>query len=237
VTIVNNSRGTKYSTLAHRDILPGTQSADVDAAGLTTALKAVVESCGGIFSIRLNDTERELVHKLLDLDGRGRGTRLVARPRPHNPMEALMRREAEEKARKMASIASARSSEKAIMDEVNYTSRKDMDDARAKSMSLKGNVEAKKLNTKMGEEVSLNDLMGDNKFIEESMKHSSISTAMASEDGWDMEKMNAPKVKDSANAAPSASAAEENKAKPEAGETAATTKKTRKSSRRRKENE
>ena len=160
MTIVNNSRGTKYSTLAHRDILPGTQSADVDAAGLTTALKAVVESCGGIFSIRLNDTERGLVYKLLDLDGRGRGTRLVARPRPHNPMEALMRREAEEKARKMASIASARSNEKAIMDEVNYTSRKDMDDARAKSMSLKGNVEAKKLNTKMGEEVSLNDLMG-----------------------------------------------------------------------------
>jgi len=200
VIIINNSKGTKYTTLAHRDLMPGARSADIDAAGLAKALKSVVSSCGNLFSIRLNDAERDLVDKLLALDELGHRTRIVDRPRPRNPFEDILRRDEEEKAKRMASIKAAQAKEASIRDEANYTSKKDVEEARAKSMSIKGDVEAKKLNTKMSGEVSLKDLMGDNKFIEESMKHSGVSTVVASEEGWDMEKMNAPKVKDTAKA-------------------------------------
>lgn len=239
--IINNSKGTKYSTLAHRDLLPGARSADIDAAGLAKALNDIVRSCGGTFSIRMSGAERSLVDKLLALDETGRATRIEARPKAPSMHEMVMRRDAEEKARRVASIKASQAREESIRNEANYTSKRDVKEAREKSMSLKGSVEAKKLNTKMGEEVSLNDLLGDNKFIEESMKHSGIATAMASEEGWDMDKMNAPKVKDSEakgvrkEAEPQKATAA--KPEPDAGETTATTKKTRKSSRRRKENE
>lgn len=239
--IINNSKGTKYSTLAHRDLLPGARSADIDAAGLAKALNDIVRSCSGTFSIRMSRTERSLVDKLLALDETGRSTKIEARPKAPSMHEMVMRRDAEEKARRVASIKASQAREESIRDEANYTSKRDVKEAREKSMSLKGSVEAKKLNTKMGEEVSLNDLLGDNKFIEESMKHSGIATAMASEEGWDMEKMNAPKVKDS-EAKGARKEAEPQKATAaksdtDAGEPTVATKKTRKSSRRRKENE
>lgn len=234
--IINNSNGTKYSTLAHRDLLSGARSADVDAADLAKALKEVVNSCGRIFSIRLNDAERSLIDRLLALDETGRATRIASHPKAPSMHDMVMRRDAEEKARRVASIKASQAREESIRNEANYTSRKDVEEARAKSMSIKGDVEAKKLNTKMAGEVSLKDLMGDNKFIEESMKHSNIATAMASEEGWDMEKVNAPKVRET-EAKAEQPKQEAEPPKTEAAETTAATKKTRRSSRRRKENE
>lgn len=239
--IINNSNGTKYSTLAHRDLMPGARSADIDAAGLAKALGDVVKSCGRIFSIRMSSAERSLIDALLTLDEVGRATKIAVHPKVRSMHDMVMRRDAEEKSRRAASIRASQAREESIRNEANYTSKNDVQEAKNKSMSLKGSVEAKKLNTKLGGEVSLNDLMGDNKFIEESMKHSGIATAMASEEGWDMEKMNAPKVK-GAEAEETHSEAGPQEApggepEPEAGKTTATTRKTKKSSRRRKENE
>lgn len=193
VIVINKSNSTKYSSLAHRDLMPGTKSADMDMAGFTSALKEVIRGCGNSFCIRLNDEERRLLFKLTRLDEVGVATRIVARPKMPNPLEQLLKREAEETARRIASVKAERAREEAINNEANYTSRTDIAEARKKAMNIRGEVEAKKMD-KTTENTSLADLMGNNRFIEESMKHSNIATAVASEEGWDMEKMNAPKV-------------------------------------------
>lgn len=197
VTIINKSNSTRYSSLAHRDLMPGTKSADIDAAGFTSALKKVIQDCKGSFYIRLNNEERSLLAKLTHLDEVGVATKLSGRPTTPSPLEQLLKREAEASARKIASIKAERAREEAINNEANYTSRTDIDEARKKAMNIRGEVAAKKLD-KTTEATSLADLIGDNKFIEESMKHSNIATTVASEEGWDMAKMNAPKVNSTA---------------------------------------
>lgn len=193
--IINKTNKTKYSTLAHRDVLPGTQSADMDMAGFTNALSELVNSCGSVFCIRFNKTERELINRLLTLDDIGRVTKVVSHPNQPSPLELLMRKERIEKAQKIAAIKAAQHKEELIRSEATYTSQADVSEARAKAKAIRREIAAKKLEKDAGN-VSLSDLIGDNKFIEESMKHSNIATAVASEEGWDMEKMNAPKVRD-----------------------------------------
>jgi len=194
VTIINKSNATKYSTLAHRDIRPGGQSADVDAAGFKLALRTVVSACGNSFYVRLNPEERLLLDHLNRLAEAGREFKFTG-VQPPTAKEMVLKRDAEAKARKVAAIEAGQRKEESIRSETTYASRRDIDEAAARSQSMKGDVAAKKLEEGKSE-LSLQDLMGDNRFIEESMKHSNIATAMASEEGWDMEKMNAPKVKD-----------------------------------------
>ena len=233
VIILNKSNSTRYSSLAHRDLMPGTKSADIDAAGFTSALKEVIKDCKGSFYIRLNDEERSLLAKLKHLDEVGVATKLQGRPKTPNPLEQLLKREAEASARKIASIKAGRAREEAINNEANYTSRADIDEAKKKAMNIRGEVAAKKLD-KTTEATSLADLMGNNRFIEESMKHSNITTTVASEEGWDMDKMNAPKVNNTAKTEETEEAAPQTE--PVEDKPASTTKKT---SRRRtkKENE
>jgi hypothetical protein len=203
VIIINKTSSTKYSGLADRDIGPSSRSADIDAAGLAAAMSKLVNGCGNAFCIRLNETERRLLDKIVELDVIGRATKVVAKPKAPNPLRELMRREAKADAARIASIKAAQGREASIRDEANYTSRKDMEDAKKRAGIIKGDVEAKKLD-KSDKAPSLSDLMSDNKFIEESMKHSKIATAMASEDGWDMDKIREAK----AQAAESVPAAE-----------------------------
>lgn len=198
MTIINKSNATKYSTLAHRDIRPGGQSADVDAAGFKLALRTVVSACGNSFYVRLNPEERLLLDHLNRLAAAGREFKFTG-VQPPTAKEMVLKRDAEEKARKVAAIEAGQRKEESIRSETTYASRRDIDEAAARSQSMKGDVAAKKLEEGKSE-LSLQDLMGDNRFIEESMKHSNIATAMASEEGWDMEKMNAPKVKDTEEA-------------------------------------
>lgn len=181
--------------LAHRDLMAGTKSADIDVEGLDAALTKIVKSCGSLFCVRLNDRERKLIDRLMALDAAGREIKTVTRPQLANPLQALLQRGNVETARKIASIKADREREEAINNEANYTSRKDMEAADKKASVIQGDVAAKKLDAS-NETPSLADLMGNNRFIEESMKHSHIATSMASEEGWDMAKMNAPKATD-----------------------------------------
>lgn len=191
--LINKTNSTKYSRLASRDIGPGARSADIDAAGFVSAMSSLVSGCGNVFCIRLNETERKLLDKIVELDGTGRATKVVAKPKAPNPLHELMKREAKADAVRIASIKAAQSREASIRDEANYTSRKDMEDAKRRAGIIKGDVAAKKLD-QSEKTPSLSDLMSNNKFIEESMKHSKIATAMASEDGWDMDKIREAKA-------------------------------------------
>jgi hypothetical protein len=194
VKIINKSDRFRYSVLADRNMNPGAKSADIDIGGFSTVLSDVISGCGKAFCIRLNDNERNLINKLLDLDKASYEIDYSAFKKQPTAFETLLHRESEEKAAKIAYIKEARSREEAITNETTYASRKDIDAAKAKSLSLKGEIPAKKFEKKSDEPVSLSDLIGDNKFIEESMKHSNIKTTVASEEGWDMDKINAPKA-------------------------------------------
>lgn len=194
--VINKSDRQRYVSIADRSLNPGAKSPDIDFGGLPSALSKVVTACGKSLCIRLNDNERSLINKLLDLDKESYELDYSAFKKPQSAFEQLLKEEAKEKAAKIASIKEARAHEEAIVNETTYASRKDIDTAKAKAMSIKGDIPAKKLEKKADETVSLRDLIGNNKFIEESMKHSNIKTTVASEEGWDMEKMNAPKVSD-----------------------------------------
>ena len=217
MVIINKSNIARYSLLADRNIHSMGKSSDIDAAGVAAALDALVRGCGKTFCIRLNDAERALVERVLALDKEGQSVKTVGRPKPQP--SGTLRAAQEEMRNKVAAIEAARSREEAVHSEATYASRADVDAARSKASAQQGEVTAKKLDKSAGEAVSLTDLMQDNKFIEDSMKHSHISTAMASEEGWDMDKVNAPKVGDAGEAEPAAaspSQADEGDQKPKA---------------------
>ena len=191
--VVNKSSKTRYSSLIRRDMQAGTKSAEVDAAGLIKAMTAIVKDCGSSLCLRFNDKERELLNKILALDAEGMAFKVVARPNPPNMLQLQMQEKAKEQKRMLAKIVAERDREEAINNEATYTSKKDVEQAGKKASNLRGEVAAKKLDPDK-EEHSLADLMGNNKFIEESAKHSHISMVVASEEGWDMDKLNAPKA-------------------------------------------
>ncbi len=193
--IINKSSSTRYCTVAHRSIAPGQRTADADMGGLNKALETVVKSCGSGCCLVLNSVEEKMIAKILELHNEGTNFKYEAKKDSY--FEKLLASDIKEKHEKMASIASMRAKEKAIRDETTYASRKDIDDAIAKASSIKGDVKAKKLDMDVTGTVSLSDLMGDNKFIENSMKHSHVPTTVSNESGWDMDKMNAAKVDES----------------------------------------
>ena len=196
--LINISERTKFSELANRDLKPGARSADMDRAGLFAAMEKVVSCCGRNFSLKLNKKERAILDRFMDLEKAGQAAVITPEPRHPTQLEIQLKKDAEAKAAKIASISEMKQKEESIMRETTYASSKDIDAAKSKSLSIQGEVAAKKLDKKQDEPISLSDLIGDNKFIEESMKHSKIKTAVASEEGWDMDKINAPKVQDDA---------------------------------------
>lgn len=199
--LINRTSSPGYSKLAHRDIAPSGTSANINAAGLVTVLTEILKDCGKRFLIRLDDKEKELLKNLQTLNTEGEKYEIKKVVQEH-PLAAMLRKEEEEKKQKIASIIAAQKKEAEIKNEATYTTKEDIRAAKEKSDNLKGKIEAKKLDTS-STTISLKDLMGDNKFIEESMKHSGVATVVASDEGWDMAKINAPKVKDvPADAAP-----------------------------------
>jgi hypothetical protein len=194
VRLINITDRVKFSELANRDLRPGAVSADIDAAGLFKALEKVISCCRSNFCIRLNKKERSLLDRLDYLSKAGNDASARHVQKQPTPLEVQLKKDEAAKAIKIASIRALRQKEKAITEETTYASRKDIDDAKSKSLSMQGEVKAKKLDKKQDEQISLSDLIGDNKFIEESAKHSHISMVVASEDGWDMDKLNAPKA-------------------------------------------
>ena len=187
--IINDSNSSTYSMCARRMLHPGQVSADIDAGGLYDALSRVVRDCSGI-CLRLSSDERRLLDTLMALDKRGAEFKPVKR---ENQKDILLKKIIEQekvvKEEKIASLVKAREREEAIRNEANYTSAEDVAAAAEKSGARRGVVAPKKLDPAEGKQVSLKDLMGDNAFIETSMRHSGVPTTMASEEGWDMNKM------------------------------------------------
>jgi len=188
MVIINKPSSTQYSVIAHRSIGPGGKSAEADMGNLGQALKDVLTSCGKEFIVRLNDEERKMILRLQDLDRQGSAYQAPSKRATHFDKQLLA--EEHEKQAKMARIADLKQKEAAIYAETTYASRADVATAQTRAGQIKGEVKAKKLESKdVTGTVSLNDLMGDNKFIEERMQHTHIPTAVASEDGWDMKKL------------------------------------------------
>ena len=190
--IINKSNSNRYCTVAHRALAPGQRTADSDMGGLKKAMDAVVKSCGSGCCLVMNPDEERLITKIIELHKEGTDFKFEGKKESY--FNKLLAAEDKEKREKMASIEAMRAREKAVRDETTYANRRDIDEAHAKASSIKGEVQAKKLDMDVTGTVSISDLMGDNKFIEESMKHSHVPTAVSNEDGWDMNKMNAPKV-------------------------------------------
>lgn len=187
--IINDSNSSTYSMCARRMLYPGQVSADIDAGGLYDALSRVVRDCSGI-CLRLSSDERRLIDTLLALDKRGAEFKPVKRENQKDMLlKKLIAQEKVVKDEKIASLVKARAREEAIRNEANYTSAADVAAAAEKSGARRGVVAPKKLDPAEGKQVSLKDLMGDNAFIETSMRHSGVPTTMASEEGWDMNKM------------------------------------------------
>ena len=193
MVIINKSSRAKFYTVAGRTIDAGQKSSDIDAFGLTTALRNVTvglaNSC-----IRLSDEEKSMIERLLALNTEGMAYRCqkTANSRQQRLHELLAVQAAVSAARD-AAINSARESAKAIHDERTFTSRGDQASAQDKADGINGVVKAKKL-VKTEGPVSLNDLMSDNRFIEENAGATGIKTVLASEEGWDVKKLNEAKA-------------------------------------------
>lgn len=190
--IINKSDLAHYSMAARRTLEPGAISYDTNAHRFTESLQAVIRECGTWGCVRLNPNEKAYLNKLLELADQG-DKYVPPVVKKDDPLKALVERDTKEAAAKMASIAAAKAREDAINAETTYASANDIAAAKANAANIKGDIPAKQLDSN-SEEVSLKDLLGNNRFIEESMKHSHVRTSMASEAGWDMTKMNAPKV-------------------------------------------
>lgn len=190
MTIINKTGGDVYLSTIDKTVRSKRQTIDLDVADFCTAMRKIVRTCGRACCIRLNGEERLLLKAIQALDAAGCRFSVDTRPIKNNSLSKLIAEEEKEKAKKTASIVAMREKSEAIANEATYASRKDVSDAEARSRSQLGVVDAKKLDRKSDEPISLKDLMSDNKFIEESMKHSGIPAAVASEEGWDMDVMN-----------------------------------------------
>jgi hypothetical protein len=190
VTIINKTGGDVYLSTIDKTVRSKRQTIDLNVADFCTAMRQIVRMCGKACCIRLNGEERLLLKAIQALDADGCKFSVDTSPIKNNSLSKLIADEEKEKAKKIASIVAMRNKSEAIANEATYASREDVSDAEARSRSQLGVVDAKKLDRKSDDPISLNDLMSDNKFIEESMKHSGIPAAVASEEGWDMEAMN-----------------------------------------------
>ena len=184
--IINGSGSARYIEEIDCTLQAQAISADYDVGGLRGALKAVIASCGAYGSCLLTPEEHKLIGKVLQLDEKGAAFKPTFRGK--DIKLSLYEREEAEKAAKMARIRRDQDYEEAIRAETTYAKQRDMDNAKAAAGKIRGDVVAKKLASTGGEQVSLSDLMGDNRFIEEHLKDSHIHMDLSEKDGWKVEK-------------------------------------------------
>lgn len=195
--LINKGDTSYYSSLAHRMLGPNATSADVGGA-LFKAIKDVLFECGDGSKVcaKATELERKSLEKLMAVLDAGDKVEITkAKPKSGSDvMRELMQKQEEVKKAQQEAYARARAKEEAIMNEANYTAKADVESARSSAAKInKNEVSAKKLDEKAAsklankdsEGISLNDIMGDNKFIEEHKKYSGIPMVMADEESQD----------------------------------------------------
>lgn len=195
--LINKGDTSYYSSLAHRMLGPKATSADVGEA-LFKAIKDVLFECGDGSKVcaKATELERKSLEKLMAVLAAGDKVEITkAKPKSGSDvMRELMQKQEEVKKAQQEAYARARAKEEAIVNEANYTSRADVESARSSAAKInKNEVSAKKLDEKAAsklankdsEGISLSDIMGDNKFIEEHKKYSGIPMVMADEESQD----------------------------------------------------
>lgn len=195
--LINKGDNSYYSSLAHRMLGPKATSADVGGA-LFKAIKDVLFECGDGSKVcaKATELERKSLDKLIAVLDAGDKIEITeAKPQSGSDvMRELMRKQEEIKKAQQEAYARTRAKEEAIMNEANYTARADVESARSSAAKINSKeVSAKKLDEKAAsklankdsEGISLNDIMGDNKFIEEHKKYSGIPMVMADEESKD----------------------------------------------------
>lgn len=191
--IINKTSSSRYLGLIDRTVGPKQRTPDRDPKGFRAALQEILRKLGPSYTIQLTSEERKLINELLKLDAEGQKFKFDVLP-PTRPtvsaylLDATRREKIEQEKR----IVEVREREAAIRAETTYASRKDKEDAHAASRKIRGEVVAKKLASTGAEEVSLSDLMGDNRFIEEHLKDSKISMDISNTDGWKVPENDAP---------------------------------------------
>ena len=183
--IINTRDNAKYVVEIDSTVPGKGRSAEFDVCGMRKALKGVIRACGSSCLPRLTEDEVNLLHQVLALGEEGDKVKLEG-VKPRDPLASVKAEERRVFQEKIARIKKSRDAEEAIRAETMR--RGDRRDAAGLASGMQGVVEAKKLEKTSGP-VSLKDLMGDNAFIEESMKHSHIAHTVANPEGWDTDKM------------------------------------------------
>ena len=195
--LINKGDNSYYSSLAHRMLGPKATSADVGGA-LFKAVKDILFECGDGSTIcaQATELEKKSLEKLMAVLSAGDKVKVTeAKPQSGSDvMRELMQKQEEIKKAQQEAYARTRAKEEAIMNEANYTAKADVESARSSAAKInKNDVSAKKLDeetaskleNKDSEGISLNDIMGGNKFIEEYKKYSGIPMVMADEESKD----------------------------------------------------
>lgn len=183
--IINKSSSAKYLGLLDRTIGPRQRTPDKDPKGFRAGLQEILRKLGTAYAIQLTEEERKLIGQLLKLDAEGQAFKVETVPVARPTVSAyLLEAERREKIEQEQQIIAVRSREEAIRAETTYASRRDAETAKTASKKLRGEVVAKKLASTGGEEISLSDLMGDNRFIEEHLKDSRIAMDLSNTEGW-----------------------------------------------------
>ena len=174
--LINRTEVPRFNRLTEKTVMPGRQTNDGRVqAVLSDCLEGILRQCGNSFLLRLNDRERFLVNRLLELDARGREFRTSDLPR--ESVEDPLGVKTEEK-RRDDEIASADSAaakaakegeeyERRINSEDTYSAKNGVSDANRKADAMEGNVSAERLDDPDADGVSLGQLAANNKFIQE----------------------------------------------------------------------
>ena len=183
--IINKSSVSRYLGLIDRTVGPKQRTPDQDPKGFRAALSEILRKLGSSYAIQLTEEERSLVSRLLALDEEGRAFKFASAPATRPTVsDYLKAAEIRAKIAQEQEIVAVREREAAIQAETTYASRRDKDEANKASRKLQGEVVAKKLASTGGAEISLSDLMGDNRFIEEHLKDSKIAMDLSNTEGW-----------------------------------------------------
>ena len=183
--IINKSSVSRYLGLIDRTIGPKQRTPDQDPKGFRAALSEILRKLGSSYTIQLTEEERSLVNRILALDQEGQAFKFASAPATRPTVsDYLKAAEIRAKIAQEKEIVAVREREAAIQAETTYASRCDKDEAHKASRKLQGEVVAKKLASTGGKEISLSDLMGDNRFIEEHLKDSNIAMDLSNTEGW-----------------------------------------------------
>lgn len=181
---INKTTSPNFNAVARTTINPYKSSADIDPYNIFSSIEKLLSE-ENRFVFKLNNNEKAILEKFnakIATDESYKAPSNVITPEQMYK-EQRLKEDIEAYNKKVASIKQARAKEESIKNEATFVSAYDKKSALDKADNIKGIITAKKLDTDK-KDISIRDLMGDNKFIEDNLKKSKISSVMASQEGW-----------------------------------------------------